>query len=82
MLLADKETNLRYSVLNVSGGILKFLLANEIVKYDDLLQYLSQKLGGAVKEVFIPSLSFLYLLGKIEYVLELDAIKLVRDEDQ
>jgi len=82
MLKPDKHTNLKYSILNVSGKILKFLIENQIVKYNDLLLYLSNNLSNGVKEVFIQSLSFLYILGKIEYVKELDAIKFVQNENK
>jgi len=82
MLNPDKHTNLKFSILNVSGHILKFLIENNIVKYNDLLLYLSNNLGNGVKDVFIHSLSFLYIFGKIEYIKELDAIKFVQNENK
>ena len=58
--------------------ILKILQVSEIMKYDDLLDRLIFAQGENAKEVFSSTLSFLYLLGKIQYNRELDTIELVR----
>ncbi len=82
MLEADKHTNLKYSVIHISAKIIKFLLKNKIVKYDELHSYLSNTVGYEVKYIFVQSLSFLYLIGKIEYLIDLDAIKLLENENK
>ncbi len=76
-LRPTKHTNLKYSVINISANILKLLKENIVIEYAELLDVLKQKIGEEVNEVFLPSLSFLYMHKKIEYIKDLDAIRLV-----
>ena len=78
MIAANKYLDLNLSVVNLGGIILKILQVSEIMKYDDLLDRLIFVQGENAKEVFSSTLSFLYLLGKIQYNRELDTIELVR----
>jgi|MGYP000588814060 hypothetical protein len=78
MIAANKYLDLNLSVVNLGGIILKILQVSEIMKYDDLLDRLIFAQGENAKEVFSSTLSFLYLLGKIQYNRELDTIELVR----
>jgi hypothetical protein len=75
MIAPHKYLNLNLSVLNLGGLILNILKQEEAVKYDDLLQRVLLARGGNAKEVFLPTLSFLYLLGKIEYRKDIDTIE-------
>lgn len=77
MLKPDKHTNVRNTVLYVSGILLKELKQSGIVRYSELKSILVSELGAQSKEIFSLSTSFLFLLGKIEYIQELDSIKLV-----
>ena len=76
-LRPTKHTNLQYSILNISANILKILKENIVIEYAELLDVLKQKIGDEVNEVFLLSLSFLYMKKKIEYIKYLDAIRLV-----
>lgn len=76
MLKPDKHTNLRLSIINVSGVILKILKDTDIITFDELLNNLSDKISKDAKEVFFETLSFLFLLGKIEYHEKLDSFEL------
>lgn len=76
MLKPDKHTNPVLSVINIAGLIIKQIKSNEIVSYDDLLISMKNQTSDSVKEVFNYSLSFLYLLDKVEYIPELDALRL------
>lgn len=76
ILKPSKHTNLHYSVINISANILKALKENGIIKYADLLDILKVKIGNDVNEVFLSSLTFLYIMKKIEYIEELDSIRL------
>ena len=67
MLTPTKYMDLDLSLLRISSYIVKLLGEHKIMKYDEVLSYLSLEIGADVKHVFVPSLSFLYLLGKIEY---------------
>ena len=76
MLKPDKHTNPVLSVVNISGLIIEQIKNNDIVSYDDLLSNLVNLTSESVKDVFLYSLSFLYLLDKIEYIPDLDALRL------
>jgi len=76
MLKPDKHTNPVLSVVNITGLIIEQIKNNEIVSYDDLLNNLIKQTSESVKEVFLYSLSFLYLLDKVEYIPDLDALRL------
>lgn len=76
MLKPDKHTNPVLSVINIAGLIIKEIKNDGIVGYNDLLASLKNQTSNSVKNVFHYSLSFLYLLDKIEYIPELDAIRL------
>ncbi len=78
MIVPNKYLDLNLSVVNLGGIILKILQVSEIMKYDDLLDRLIFAQGENAKEVFSPTLSFLYLLGKIQYNKDLDTIELLR----
>lgn len=78
MIAANKYLDLNLSVVNLGGIVLKILQVSKIMKYDDLLDRLIFAQGENAKEVFSSTLSFLYLLGKIQYNRELDTIELVR----
>lgn len=79
ILRPSKHTNLRYSIVNISASILKILQENEIMKYHDLLDMLKLNIGADVNEVFTLSLTFLYIMNKIEYIKELDTIRLINE---
>lgn len=67
MLKPHKHMNLNLSILKISALILKDLMQKGIVKYDELLDKLINKLGTDVIYVFPNALSFLYLKKVIKY---------------
>lgn len=69
--------DLDLSVVRIASLIIKLLEKNKIMDYSEVLSYLINKAGEDVKHVFITSLNFLYLLGKIEYHLSSDSIELI-----
>lgn len=77
MIKPSKYMNLDLSVINIGGMILKSLSTCPIQKYDELEDYVVSLYGDSAKEVFLNSLSFLYLLGKINYRSKADAIQLI-----
>ena len=66
MIAPNKYLDLNLSILNLGGIILKILQSSGIMRYDDLLDRLVFVQGENTKEVFSSTLSFLYLLGKIQ----------------
>lgn len=76
MLRPDKHTDPTLSVVNIAGLIIEEIKNNDILGYDDLLNSLINQISESVKDVFLYSLSFLYLLGKVEYLPDSDALRL------
>lgn len=76
MIKPDKYLNINISVINISANILKILIKKEIITYDELLMNLINKISSKVRELYIPSLSFLFLLDLIEYHDKLDSFTL------
>lgn len=79
MIEANKYLDLDLSILNISSKIIKDLQENDVRKYDELLKSLQNELSENVKNVYTASLSFLFLLDKIEYFEDIDAFSL-KDE--
>lgn len=78
MITPDKYMNIDLSTLNVGGCIIKALLRNPMQKYEDLQGSVLLELGDAAKPEFLNALSFLYVLGKINYRSSADVIELIR----
>lgn len=78
MISAHKYLDLNLSLLNLGGVILNIIKEDNAVKYDELLEKVILARGINAKEVFIPALSFLYLLGKIEYQKDIDTIEFIK----
>ncbi len=76
MLKPDKHTNPVLSIVNIAGLIIEQIKSNEIISYDNLLSNLVNQTSESVKDVFLYSLFFLYLLDKVEYIPDLDALRL------
>ena len=75
MLRPDKHTDIKYSIVFLSAVMMKEILDNGIIKYDDLKNSLIDKIGKGITENYEYTLSYLFMLGKIEYVDVLDSIK-------
>ncbi len=78
MIAPHKYLDLNFSVLNLGGVILNVVKEEGVIKYDDLLERVILARGANAKDVFIQSLSFLYLLGKIDYQKDIDTIELIK----
>jgi len=78
MLKLDKHTNPSLSVVNVAGLIIDRLRKNGDTHYNELLEALKESASESVKEVYLYALSFLFLVGRIEYISENDTFKLKR----
>jgi len=81
MLKPDKHTNPKLSIINIAGLIIKELKQKEIVTYDELLTSLINQTNESAKEVFLHANSFLFLLDRIEYIQNLDSLRLKGHED-
>ena len=67
MLKPTKHLDPQKSVLNIAAHALQLLVANRSMTYDLLFARLEKKFGDDLRPVFLVALSFLFLLGKLEY---------------
>lgn len=78
MITPHKYLDLNLSILNLGGVILNVLYEQNAIKYDDLLERVILAHGINAKGVFVQTLSFLYILGKIEYQKDIDTIEFIK----
>jgi hypothetical protein len=78
VLAPNKYTDLNTSIISIGGLVIKILQKEYMLKYDDLLTRVVQTKGDCAKEMFLPTLNFLFILGKIRYYKELDTIEFTR----
>lgn len=78
MIAPHKYLDLNLSILNLGGIILTIIKDIHLIKYDELLEKVVLLRGENAKDIFIPTLSFLFLLGKIEYRQEIDTIEVIQ----
>lgn len=75
MITPNSFLDLDNSVLRISSIILKVLNNKKIMTYDEILKYLLKKEGENILLVLLNALSFLYILGTIEYHLKTDSFE-------
>lgn len=80
MIKPYKHLNLDLSIINIGSLILKILKESKLMKYDELLNRIIYLKGKDAKYIFLQTLMFLYLLGKIEYVNDDDSIVFIDDK--
>lgn len=78
MIKPDKHTNVKYSVVFLSAMMMREIMDNGIIKYDDLKNNMSDKIGKGISENYQFALIYLFMLGKIEYVEKLDSFKAIQ----
>lgn len=78
MIKPHKYLDLNLSVINLGGIILSIMQNEVILKYDDLLQKVTLARGEQAKDIFLPCLGFLFILGKVDYNSELDTIEYIK----
>lgn len=78
MIAPHKYLDINLSVLNLGGVVLKIIKEENIIKYDELLYKVVLIRGESAKDAFLPTLSFLYLLGKIEFKKDIDSIEFIQ----
>lgn len=77
MIVPDKHTNIKFSVIYISGVMMNEIKTNGIITYSDLQNIILKKIGKQALDVFELSISFLFLLNKIDYNEKLDSIMLI-----
>jgi hypothetical protein len=74
MLTAKKHLKLDVSVLRVSALMLRELRRRGVLEYERLRRYVVRRVGADGELAFVPALSFLFLLDKVEYHLKNDTL--------
>jgi hypothetical protein len=75
MLTPKKHLDLDVSVLRISALMLRELTKRGVVELERLRAVVAKRTGPSGELVFFPALSFLYLIGRIEYHLKNDTIE-------
>jgi len=78
MLTPSKHTSVKYSVLYISGIIFFEIKRSGVVKYDELKALTIDLVGRELGDSFEYSLSYLFLINKIDYNQSLDTFFLVQ----
>lgn len=74
MIKPSKYTDLNCTSLEIISLILLSVKANGRMKFDELYDLVISHKGSRAKELFVGSLSVLFLLGKLEYAEQFDTI--------
>ncbi|KKP43046.1 MAG: hypothetical protein UR31_C0011G0029 [Parcubacteria group bacterium GW2011_GWA2_33_14] len=75
MLKPTKYTDLNISLIAVVSELLKIFKVSNSITYSELLNKVIQKKGIIAKNIFLPALSFLFLMDKITYYEKKDIIE-------
>jgi len=75
MLTPRKHLNLEVSVVRISALMLKELRRRGVVEFEPLRKLVVRRVGPDGEFSFLPALSFLFLLGKVEYHAKNDTIE-------
>jgi hypothetical protein len=67
MLTPTKHLDLEKSALRVASEVLAELRRHRMMRYDAVVRLIKRRTGDDSDSVVAPALSFLFLLGKIEY---------------
>jgi hypothetical protein len=77
MITPAKHMNLNLSVIRLSAILLKYLRRHRVVTINAALDHLLRKAGKDTTLVFPHVLSFLYLLGRIDYHPQEDSLEYI-----
>ena len=75
MLSAEKHLNLDTSVIRVAAIILRELGRKGVVEFERLRALVIRRVGPDGAVIFLPAVSFLFLVGKVEYHLKNDTLE-------
>ena len=77
MLRPTKHLNLPQCLLSVSAKMLRLLEKRRMMHHGELYDELNKRVGSSVQELFVPAVSFLFLLGRLEYHSQTDSFEYV-----
>lgn len=78
MIKPHKYLDLDNCIISISCSMIKELKSKRIMTYSELYSSIYKKHGENMKYFFVPSINFLFLLGKILYHKEIDSLELIK----
>jgi hypothetical protein len=67
MLTPSKHLDLDRSVIRVASEVLNELRRRRMMEYDAVIRYIKRRVGDDGEAVMAPAISFLFLLGRLDY---------------
>lgn len=67
MLIPSKHLDLDRSMIRVASEVLIELRRRRLMGYDAVIRHIKRRVGDDGEAVVAPALSFLFLLGRLEY---------------
>ena len=77
MLLPNRFSNLKFSLLNITALVIDCLTQDEKITVSELTAHLKKFSQELEREDVVLALTFLYSLGKVEYSLKKDTVWLL-----
>jgi len=77
MLKPHKYMDFDVCVISISASVLSKLQSETVCSYHEVLQFIKNKHGDQSKYLFQSALSFLYLIGKIDYSVKTDFLEYI-----
>jgi hypothetical protein len=67
MLTPSKHLDLDRSVIRVASEVLTELRRRRMMEYDAVIRHIKRRVGDDGEAIVAPALSFLFLLGRLDY---------------
>jgi hypothetical protein len=80
VILPSKYQNLELCELNITTFVLRKYSSRGVIRFEDLFDTIIGKFGEESKPMVMPSLSILFMLGKITYNPKTDKIRFINSE--
>ena len=80
MLVPNRFSNLKFSLLNITALLIEYLKQEKKASVDDIINYLRFYSEDYDRDDVTLSITFLYALGKVSYSEKTDTIKLVSEK--
>lgn len=72
--------NLDLSLIRIAAEILSHLRRRRLIAYEELMSILHRRVGTEVDIMFLPAVSFLFVLGRLAYHSKTDSFEYVEEE--
>jgi hypothetical protein len=81
MLTPRKHLNLDASVLRIASLMLRELRRRGVMEFERLRRVVINRVGADADMSFLPALSFLHLIGRVDYHLQNDTVEYRTEPD-